>query len=216
MLSDFHGRLLPHNECREKVKVTPNGIDVERYFKEDGLGDGANDVGTFVYGSSPGRGLELLLVCWERIWERIRLRTGGQEAKLKIYYGFSDSFVRHGRMTRGAEVFDRWLIHMKGMLGALEGKGVEYVGMVDHETLTVGYADAGFVLYPTTYPETGCVTLMKAMASGAVPITSKFKQSTLPELTGGWDKGVDLDMFDEDLFGFSLGFSLGGGLASSA
>jgi hypothetical protein len=29
------------------------------------------------------------------------------------------------------------------------------------------------MLYPTSFPETGCVTLMKAMAMGALPITSR-------------------------------------------
>ena len=61
--------------------------------------------------------------------------------------------------------------------------------MVDHATLAAAYASAGFILYPTTFPETGCVTLMKAMAHGCVPITSRYKHSTLPELTEPFDLG---------------------------
>ncbi|CAN0122181.1 unnamed protein product [Laminaria digitata] len=61
--------------------------------------------------------------------------------------------------------------------------------MVDHGTLHDAYARAGFVLYPTAFPETGCVSLTKAMAMGAIPITSRFPNSTLPELTSGWDMG---------------------------
>lgn len=38
-------------------------------------------------------------------------------------------------------------------------------------------------------PETGCVSLIKAMAMGAIPITSRFPNSTLPELTSEWDMG---------------------------
>jgi len=63
------------------------------------------------------------------------------------------------------------------------------IGMVDHETLAEGFAAAGFILYPTTFPETGCITLMKAQAMGAIPITSRYRQSTLPELTGPYDLG---------------------------
>jgi hypothetical protein len=44
------------------------------------------------------------------------------------------------------------------------------------------------------------VTLMKAMAMGAVPITSRFADSTLPELTTVWDLGpqqpLALDLAD--------------------
>jgi len=49
---------------------------------------------------------------------------------------------------------------------------------------------------------------MKAMSSGCVPITSKFGASTLPELTGEFDLGVEMDWKgggdDEALFGFSM------------
>lgn len=46
-------------------------------------------------------------------------------------------------------------------------------------------------LVPLTilFAETGCVSLIKAMAMGAIPITSRFPNSTLPELTQEWDLG---------------------------
>lgn len=62
-------------------------------------------------------------------------------------------------------------------------------GMVDHEILAQGFASSGFILYPTTFPETGCITLMKAQAMGAIPITSRHRKSTLQELTGPYDLG---------------------------
>lgn len=37
------------------------------------------------------------------------------------------------------------------------------------------------------FPETGCITIMKAMASGTIPITSKY--SLLQNLTGVYDLG---------------------------
>ena len=42
---------------------------------------------------------------------------------------------------------------------------------------------AGFLLYPTNFPETGCITLLKAMACGAFPITSRFTSSVLQNIT---------------------------------
>ena len=61
--------------------------------------------------------------------------------------------------------------------------------MANHTVLARAYARAGFTLYPTTYPETGCVSLMKAQAMGAIPITSRYATSTLPELCGEYDMG---------------------------
>ena len=61
--------------------------------------------------------------------------------------------------------------------------------MVNHTVLAGAYARAGFALYPTTYPETGCVSLMKAQAMGAIPVTSRYARSTLPELCGEHDLG---------------------------
>lgn len=48
---------------------------------------------------------------------------------------------------------------------------------------------AGFLLYPTTFQETGCITVLRAMAGGAIPITSRLRPSVLPTLTATHDLG---------------------------
>ena len=85
--------------------------------------------------------------------------------------------------------FDAWYAEMLSML---KYDGITYVGMADHHKLATGYAKAGFYLYPTSYPETGCVALMKAQALGAIPITSRHYDSTLPELVGEFDLGPQM------------------------
>ena len=105
-------------------------------------------------------------------------------ATLEVYYGFSKSFMAFGKKT--IPNFPNWIKYIKGLL---KQKGVHYYGMVDHHTLAHAYARAGFSLYPTSFPETGCVALMKAQALGAIPITSRYANSTLPELTLDWDLG---------------------------
>lgn len=47
----------------------------------------------------------------------------------------------------------------------------------------------GYLLYPTTFAETGCITVLRAMACGAIPITSRLHPSVLDTLTEGWDLG---------------------------
>ena len=82
--------------------------------------------------------------------------------------------------------FEIWMSTMRELLNQ---KGVRYVGMVDQDTLSDAYLRSGFTLYPTSFPETGCVALMKAQALGAIPVTSRYENSTLPELTVQWDLG---------------------------
>ena len=45
-------------------------------------------------------------------------------------------------------------------------------------------------LYPTSFPETGCITLLKAMTFGSIPITSKYENSVIKTLAE--DSGFDL------------------------
>ena len=52
----------------------------------------------------------------------------------------------------------------------------------------------GFILYPTTFQETGCITLIRAMASGAIPITSRLTPSVPPNLTSIYDLGPEVPL----------------------
>jgi hypothetical protein len=38
---------------------------------------------------------------------------------------------------------------------------------------------SNFLLYPTRFPEVGCITVMKAMSVGTIPITSRYTDSVL-------------------------------------
>ena len=197
VLSTFHSRILP-SYCSHKV--TPNGIDVGNYFMSGGDGDGTNDSGVMSYGSAPNRGLELLLSVWGKIHRR--LVEGGTFGEggptLNVYYGFSSSFMKFGRsgqMGITEQEFEAWVGAVKEKMKSLPG--VNYVGMVPHDKLTREYAASGFILYPTKYPETGCVTLMKAMSAGAIPVTSRYRDSTLPELTGDYDLGPEGGLWDD-------------------
>lgn len=170
--SAFHAAQLP-SILQSKVIVTSNAMD-PAYFL-----DGPNIPHHFVYGSSPSRGLMTLLTVWPRIREAL------PNATLSIYYGFTRGFEfwANNHIPSYPE-FRRKLEHMMETY-----PGVEYIGLVDHRTLAEGYARAGFYLYPTTFTETSCISLMKAMAYGAIPITSRFPWSALPETCADYDVG---------------------------
>eukprot|EP00903_Cladosiphon_okamuranus_P011215 g10582.t1 len=170
--SRYLASLVEHENGSSVIRVVPNGIDPR------GFRDGSNSPDIFVYGSAPNRGLRAVLLMWPYIRSHIRTAT------LEVYYGFTANFLKWGE-DHIAD-FDEWLVEMKRLLGQ---EGVLYKGMVDRETLHDAYARAGFALYPSAFPETGCISLIKAMAMGAIPVTSRYPNSTLPELTSEWDMG---------------------------
>ncbi len=184
-LSSYHASMIQPNTLQSITYVTPNGVDPSQFI------DGENHPLRFVYGSAPNRGLEAVLIAWlyivERLKSKLKYCEGGAidiQPKLYVYYGFTPSFQLYGHKIMNN--FDVWMERMEKLL---QQEGIVYVGMVDHNTLAKGYAEAGFILYPTTFQETGCITIMKEMTQGAIPITSKFLYSTLPELTEPWDLG---------------------------
>ena len=61
--------------------------------------------------------------------------------------------------------------------------------MVNASTVAGAYASSGFYVFPTDKPETSGVNLMKAQAMGAIPITSRHPNSSLPEVCAGFDLG---------------------------
>ena len=162
----------------------------------------SNDV--FVYASAPNRGLEALLRQWPRI--RAALPT----ATLEVYYtalntssassstaaaSSDQSFYESSqhdenlrRMFPGLDpkVFEAWLATLRSLV---QQPGVRALGTASHAVMARAYARAGYLLYPTNFPETGCITVMKAMASGAIPITTRYTGSVLYELTSRFDLG---------------------------
>ena len=185
VLGEFHHadivtklRLLGYSpeEALQVPVIVPNGIDA-RYLEDM---QGINPANVFVYGSSPVRGLEQVLHVWPQI------RAAVPDAELRVYYGFPQHVNEQLEKAMGVEQYRLW---RQGMEQLLRQEGVTYVGAVGHAELARAYAAAGFLLYPTRYPETGCITVQKAMASGAIPITSKYTTSVLPFLAKNWDLG---------------------------
>ena len=91
----------------------------------------------------------------------------------------------------GETAFNDWYQKMSGLM---KQDGIEYIGAVNHIELSRQLSQAGFILYPTNFPETGCITVMKAMTQGAIPITSKFSESVLEKLTDSFDLGPELSL----------------------
>ena len=93
-------------------------------------------------------------------WPRIYAALNGS-ATLSVLYGLSPAVQKS--VLQDSSILDAgaWIAKMQGLLTQ---PGVRYLGMVNHTLLAAEYADAGFILYPTSFPETGCFALMKVGA----------------------------------------------------
>jgi len=107
-----------------------------------------------IYTSDYGRGLYILLMIWEYIKTRFPLAT------LDIYYGLRN----WGNMPKEDEQF------LRENIQRLKPLGVTDHGMVGHEELAEAFSKASLWTYPCTYPETFCITAIKAQLAGAIPV----------------------------------------------
>lgn len=136
------------NPAFEKFNnIYGNGIKTEDF---DEIKERENPY-SCIYGSSYDRGLEHLLSIWPDIKKQF------PRATLDIYYGFTNS-----------KFMDSLEFHKK--MESLADLDVKEHGKVSHEELNKAYAHASFWTYPCTYPETFCITALRAQLSGAIPV----------------------------------------------
>jgi glycosyltransferase involved in cell wall biosynthesis len=137
---------------------------------------GNNEAHRAIYASCPARGLLTTLDMWPKIRRRV------PTAHLDVYHGFDSIYEYMARFYPGLHGIKRAVIRRIN-----ESEGVTFHGMVGQDRLAEGFARAGVWLYPTETAETSCITAMKALAMGCLPITSGF--GALTETLGGRDLG---------------------------
>ncbi len=161
-----------------RVGVMRNGIG---FPFQNMFADGGSILGTktyppvLVYSSTPFRGLSILLDSFPRI----RAAIGG--VRLKVF----SSLKVYGVSQEQDEA----------AFGALyqrcrETEGVEYLGSVTQPQLAREMRGASMLSYPNMFPETSCITVMEAMASGCRVVTSAL--GALPETAGEFGRLVAL------------------------
>jgi glycosyltransferase involved in cell wall biosynthesis len=115
------------------------------------------------YTSTPFRGLDVLVHVFPRL---------AGDCHLEIYssmrvYGLAQEDVRF------AALYER----------ARQTLRVSYVGSVPQPDLARAMAEISILSYPNTYPETSCISVLEALAAGALVVTSDL--GALPETTLG-------------------------------
>lgn len=166
-LSTWHSEFLLHSGLQvepERLVVLPNGIDPQRYINArfKSLSDTAGEE-SFVYSSSPDRGLWHLLNMWPEI------RKVFPNATLSVGYGFT-TLMDHLKWTharQGEMAVD--------ILELAKQPGVIDIGKIGQKELANLQMDATGYLYPCdplAPTETGCITVVENAAAGNPMILS--------------------------------------------
>ena len=158
-LSEFHKQVYDFLPAEKKV-LSANGLPLDRLVPVDQL---VNEPHRFIYASCPTRGLETVLLWWEKIKKEI------PDAELDVFYGFHPTLLEHAKVKTP---YGRQLTQTIQQIDQLRKQdGVNWRGFVGHEELHLAMSRAGLWLYPTCFPEISCITAMKMMAHGVVPVT---------------------------------------------
>ena len=153
--SQFHRELLP-NVPDDKFVIIPNGIvyrDFEKKSKRDPM--------LIINTSSPDRSISSLIRIFKMVKEQV------PEAKCEWAYGwnnFNDAYSND-------PVKIQW---RDAMIEGMKEAGIVDRGRVSHADVRDMYLNARIFLYPTEFAEIDCISLRKAQAGGAMPITTDF------------------------------------------
>ena len=153
--SHFHRSLYP-NIPDDKFIIVPNGIDASLFAVNT-----ARDPLLLINTSSAGRSLEAFLDCFAQIKQQV------PNARAQWAYGWdvwdSDPFMPAQRA--------QWKATMQARMQVL---GVQELGRISHGDIARLYLSAAIFAYPSEYAEIDCISISKAMAAGAIPITTDF------------------------------------------
>lgn len=153
--SKFHRSLLPKIEDARFV-VVPNGIHVDTFTETSD-----RNPKLMINTSSPDRSLPALLDCYEEIKKQV------PDVLLQWSYGWNVFDIQVG----GNPKMVQFKNEMKKRMRELE---VIETGRLSHSQIAQLYLNAGIFAYPSEFAEIDCISLSKAMAAGAIPVTTDF------------------------------------------
>ncbi len=151
--TNFHRSLYP-NIPDEKFAIVPNGQDVPKLEIE-------RDTKLIINTSSPDRSLDVLPSLFKKIKEQV------PDAKCQWAYGWDIYEQAHASDTEKM----KWMNDTKKEMAEA---GIEELGRLPQSEVAKLYYKAGIFAYPTEFAEIDCISVKKAQASGAIPITTDF------------------------------------------
>lgn len=118
------------------------------------------------FSSTPFRGLDILAEAFPIISRALPGTTG------RIYSSMAPYQAR-GREAEFGELYQ-----------ACRTAGMEHVGSLSQPELARAVSEADVLAFPSTYPETSCITLMEAMAGSALIVSRAL--GAIPETAAGF------------------------------
>lgn len=146
----------------EKVAIIPNGIDTKMFEEKV-----EKNPYLILNTSSPDRHLDATL----DVFEELIRRQPEKPWKLAWYYGWGiyDSVHKDNK-----EMMD-WKERQVARYEKLREEGrFEGGTMLSHTEIAKKYLEAGIFLYPTSFLEVHCISILKAQAAGCRVISSDF------------------------------------------
>ncbi|HCJ66562.1 MAG TPA: hypothetical protein DHV62_04365, partial [Elusimicrobia bacterium] len=165
--SEFHRKVFS-NIPDGKIEIIPNGIDTDIFEELE-----EKDPMLIINTSSPDRSIDGCIRAFKEIKKQV------PEARMKWAYGWN---VFNTCYADDAEKVE-W---RKKMVKEMEEAGIENLGRISHIEIAKLYKKANIFLYPSEFAEIDCISLTKAMAGGAIPITSDFSAMGDKQEHGGF------------------------------
>lgn len=152
--SKFHRSLFP-NTPDDKFSIVPNGIEI---YPDASI---QKDPYLIINTSSPDRSMDVLPKLFTEIKKRV------PQARLQWAYGWEGFVNAHQHDTKKMQ----WMEDTKR---AIADSGIEVLGRLSQEEVGKLYQKASIFAYPTEFAEIDCISVKKAQAAGAFPVTTDF------------------------------------------
>lgn len=152
--TNFHRSLFP-NVPDEKFAIVPNGL--ETYFDPTIKKDAYLIINT----SSPDRSLDVLPKLFKKIKEYI------PKAKCAWAYGWENFDNTYSQDSKKMA----WKAQIQA---EMKDAGIEDLGRLTQAEVGKLYQRASVFAYPTEFAEIDCISVKKAQAMGAIPVTTDF------------------------------------------
>lgn len=153
-------RSLYPNVPESRIFLTRNGVHLAY---TDAVSHLPRQAHRLAYGSDYDRGLVTLLLAWPEVKRHF------PNAELDIFYGW-EIFDKKMSLIVNPQERQQWLGFKEQTSRLMQQPGIHHHGRVGHQEVARFFAQADIWPYPCTFPESSCITAMKAQILGAIPV----------------------------------------------